>query len=109
MRWYSRLIIVGEIRARATVRSRFDAFSGLLELLSRGFSGDGVIFPQKFGGCHHKGVSNGIDDSQGGVGCSSFNLPHVRAIDMASACKFFLAVCTIYLLTDSQRAIVRRI
>ena len=90
MRWYSRLIIVGEIRARATVRSKLGAFSVLLELLSRGFNGDGVVFPQKFGGCHHKGVSNGIDDGQGGVGCSSLDLPHVGAIDMAAACKFLL-------------------
>ena len=86
MRWYSRLIIVGEIRARATVRSRFDAFSGLLDLLPRGFGGDGVIFPQKLGGGDRKGVSDGIDHGQGGVGCSSLNLPHVRAINVASAC-----------------------
>ena len=64
MRWYSRLIIVGEIRARATVRSRFNAFSGLLELLPRGFGGDGVIFAQKFGGRHDEGVGDGIDDGQ---------------------------------------------
>lgn len=64
MRWCSRLIIVGEIRARATVRSRIEAFTGLLELPSRGFGGDGVIFAQKFGGRHDEGVGDGVDDGQ---------------------------------------------
>lgn len=46
------------------MRSRIEAFTGLLELPSRGFGGDGVIFAQKFGGRHDEGVGDGVDDGQ---------------------------------------------
>ena len=65
--------------------SQFNAFSGLLELLARGFGGDGVIFAEELGGGQGKGEGNCVDDGQRGVRVSSFNLSHVRTIDVASA------------------------
>ena len=91
MRWYSRFIIVGEIRARATVGSKFSAFSGLLKLLARGLGSDGVIFAEELGSGQGKGEGDRIDHGQGRVRISSLNLSHVRAIDVATSGKFFLA------------------
>jgi hypothetical protein len=62
MRRCSRLTSVGEIRARATVGSKFNPFSGLLELLARGFGSDGVIFAEEFGSGGCEGEGNRIDD-----------------------------------------------
>jgi len=73
------------------VGSKFNPFSGLLELLARGFGGDGVIFAEELGGGQGKGEGNRVDDGQRGVRVSSFNLSHVRTINVASASKFFLA------------------
>ena len=66
-------------------------FRGLLELLARGFGGDGVIFAEEFGSGECEGEGNRIDDGQRRVRISSLNLPHVRAINVASASKLFLA------------------
>jgi len=67
------------------VGSQFNPFSGLLEPLARGFGGDGVIFAEELGGGQGKGEGNCVDDGQRGVRVSSFNLSHVRTIDVASA------------------------
>ena len=71
--------------------STLGAFSGLLELLARGFGGDGVIFAEQLGSRHCKGEGNCVDDGQRGVRISSFNLSHIRTVNVASASKFFLA------------------
>ena len=71
--------------------SQFNAFSGLLEPLARGFGGDGVIFAEELGGGQGKGEGNCVDDGQRGVRVSSFILSHVRTIDVASASEFLLA------------------
>ena len=70
--------------------SKFNPFSGLLELLARGFGSDGVIFAKQLGGGDGQGEGNRVDNSKGRVCCASFNLPHVRAIDIASPCEFLL-------------------
>ena len=90
MRWKSRLPSVGEIRARATLGSKINPFSGLLEPLARGIGSDGEIFAKQIGGGHGKGKGNCVDDGQRWVRVSSFNLPHVRAINVATPGKFFL-------------------
>ena len=71
--------------------SKFNPFSGLLEPLARVFGGNGVIFAEELGGGQGKGEGNRVDDRQRGVRVSSFNLSHVRTINVASASKFFLA------------------
>ena len=70
--------------------SKFNPFSGLLELLARGFGSDGVIFAEQLGGGDGQGEGNRVDNSKGRVCCASFNLSHVRAIDIASPSNFFL-------------------
>ena len=71
--------------------SQFNPFSGLLEPLARGSGSDGVIFAKQLGG--GEGEGNCVDDGQRGVRVSSFNLSHVRTIDVASASEFLLADC----------------
>ena len=64
--------------------SKFNAFSGLPELLARGIGSDGVIFAEQLGGGDGQGEGNRVDNSKGRVCCASFNLSHVRAINMKS-------------------------
>jgi len=72
------------------VGSQFNALCGLLELLARGVGSDGVIFAEQLGGVVGQGEGNRVDNSKGRVCCASFNLSHVRAIDIASPSEFFL-------------------
>ncbi len=76
--------------------STLGVFSGLLQLLARGFGGDGVIFAEELGGGEGERKGDCVDDGQRGVRVTSFNLSHVRAINVASASEFFLADCKFF-------------
>ena len=51
-------------KGQSDIEVEIRLFLGLLELLARGFHGDGGIFTQKLGNGDHEGEGDGVNDGQ---------------------------------------------